>query len=83
MKKKIKEKKGEVISDKMNKTRIVFQHKHVKHPIYGKIILKKKKYYVHDEKNLSKIGDFVKIMESRPFSKKKKWIITKILKKKK
>ncbi|MDH3004930.1 MAG: 30S ribosomal protein S17 [Candidatus Shikimatogenerans sp. JK-2022] len=74
MKKKIK---GVVISDKMNKTRIVLYRKKKTHKKYGKIFFSKKKYFAHDEKNLTKIGDIVEIINIRPLSKKKKWLIIK------
>ncbi|MDH3004214.1 MAG: 30S ribosomal protein S17 [Candidatus Shikimatogenerans sp. JK-2022] len=77
--KKIKE--GIIISDKMNKTRIVLYKKKIKHKKYGKIILKNKKYYAHDENNLTKKGDYVKIINVRPLSKTKFWLIIKKIKK--
>ncbi|WGH28138.1 MAG: 30S ribosomal protein S17 [Candidatus Shikimatogenerans bostrichidophilus] len=76
--KKIKE--GLIISDKMNKTRIVLEKKIFKHKKYYKNIKKYKKYFVHDEKNITKIGQYVKILEIRPISKNKCWIIKKIIK---
>lgn len=79
-KKQIRE--GIIISDKMNKTRIVLFKKKIKHKKYKKFINKDKKYYAHDEKNLSKIGDYVKIINIRPLSKTKSWLIIKIIKKK-
>ncbi|WOX79420.1 30S ribosomal protein S17 [Candidatus Shikimatogenerans bostrichidophilus] len=79
----MKIKEGIIISDKMNKTRIVLNKIIIKHKKYRKTILKKKKYYVHDEKNITKKGDLVKIIETRPLSKKKRWIIKKIINKKK
>ncbi|WGH26716.1 MAG: 30S ribosomal protein S17 [Candidatus Shikimatogenerans bostrichidophilus] len=83
MKNKKKKKKGIIISDKMNKTRIVLNNIKVKHKKYLKTIFRKKKYYVHDEKNISKKGDFVEIFQTRPLSKKKFWVINKIIKNKK
>ncbi|WP_185864854.1 30S ribosomal protein S17 [Blattabacterium cuenoti] len=76
-----KQRKGIVVSDKMNKTIVVCETKKVKHKYYGKGILKKKKYLVHDEKNISKNGDKVSIMETRPLSKRKCWRLLKILEK--
>ncbi len=76
-----KQRQGIVISDKMNKTVVVYEIKKVKHRYYGKSITKKKKYMVHDEKNMSKNGDKVSIMETRPMSKKKSWRLVSILKK--
>ncbi|WGH27658.1 MAG: 30S ribosomal protein S17 [Candidatus Shikimatogenerans bostrichidophilus] len=78
---KIKKKKGIIISDKMNKTRIVYNNIKIKHKKYYKTIFRKKKYFVHDEKNISKKGDFVEIIKTRPLSKKKCWVIKKIIKK--
>ncbi|WP_185869421.1 30S ribosomal protein S17 [Blattabacterium cuenoti] len=77
-----KQKQGIVISDKMQKTVIVSETKKVKHKYYGKSIIKKKKYMVHDEKNISKNGDKVNIMEIRPMSKNKCWRLISILEKK-
>jgi small subunit ribosomal protein S17 len=71
---------GIVTSDKMNKTRRVEIPRLVKHPKYGKIIRQRTICYVHDEKNASKIGDEVEIMESRPLSKTKRWELVKIVK---
>ncbi|ABS30627.1 30S ribosomal protein S17 [Candidatus Sulcia muelleri] len=80
--KKKKEKIGIVISNKMKKTIIISETKRIKHPYYKKVILKKKKYYVHDEHNISNEGDLVKIIETRPLSKQKFWRLLKIVKKK-
>ncbi|MDH3004715.1 MAG: 30S ribosomal protein S17 [Candidatus Shikimatogenerans sp. JK-2022] len=80
--KKIKTKEGIIISDKMNKTRIVLYKKKITDKKYKKIIFRKKKYFAHDEQNLTKIGDYVKIINIRPLSKNKKWLINKIIKKK-
>jgi small subunit ribosomal protein S17 len=73
-----KERIGVVTSDKMEKS-IVSEVLRVKHPMYGKFLLKTKKYVVHDEKNDSKIGDTVKIMETRPISKRKCWRLIEII----
>ena len=64
---------GKVIKDKNNKTVVVLVKRRFSHPFYGKVVTKSKKYHAHDEKNKFKVGDDVKIIESRPFSKKKKW----------
>jgi len=64
---------GSVIRDQNNKTIVVLVKRKYSHPFFGKVITASKKYHVHDEKNKFKIGDKVKIIESRPFSKKKKW----------
>ena len=74
-----KERIGVVTSDKMEKSIVVSEVLRVKHPMYGKFLLKTKKYVVHDEKNDSKIGDTVKIMEIRPISKRKCWRLIEII----
>ncbi|MDR1390814.1 MAG: 30S ribosomal protein S17 [Holosporales bacterium] len=66
---------GVVVSDKCDKTVLVRVEKRVMHPIYRKYVRLHKKYAAHDESNSRKIGDFVKIIESRPISKTKKWIV--------
>jgi len=73
---------GKVISDKMNKTIVVVSEKIKKHPLYGKFLKRKTKYYVHDEHNLAKEGDIVLIQFVRPISKLKRWKLVKILKSK-
>ena len=65
--------KGKVIKDQNNKTIVVLVKRKYAHPFFDKVITSSKKYHAHDEDNKFKIGDSVKIMESRPFSKKKKW----------
>ena len=72
---------GEVVSDKMNKTRVVQVFWATKHPKYHKIVRRAVKYKAHDEKNESKTGDVVRIMETRPLSKDKRWVILEIVKK--
>ena len=74
-----KERIGVVSSDKMEKSVVVSEGKKVKHPVYGKFVLKTKKYVAHDEKNDCNEGDTVKIMETRPMSKTKKWRIVEII----
>jgi small subunit ribosomal protein S17 len=64
---------GKVISDKNNKTIVVLVKRRYSHHFFGKVITSSKKYHAHDENNKFKIGDMVKIIESKPFSKKKKW----------
>ena len=71
---------GEVVSDKMNKTRVVQVRWSTKHPKYLKILRRAVKFKAHDEKNASKTGDLVRIMETRPLSKDKRWVILEILK---
>ena len=65
--------KGKVVSTKGNKTIVVEVKRKFQHPFYGKVISRSKKYHAHDEKNVFKVGDKVKIIESKPFSKMKKW----------
>ena len=64
---------GKVIRDKNNKTIVVSVKRKYSHPFFKKIITSSKKYHVHDETNKFKVGDMVKIIESKPFSKMKKW----------
>ena len=70
---------GKVVSDKMDKTIVVATEKRVAHPLYKKQIKTTKKYKAHDENNQCKIGDTVKIMETRPLSKDKRWRLVEIL----
>ena len=74
-----KERIGKVVSNKMQKTITVEVFRKVKHPIYGKFIGKSKKFSAHDEQNDCGIGDTVKIMETRPLSKNKRWRLVEIL----
>ena len=74
-----KERVGVVTSNKMEKSIVVSEVKRVKHPMYGKFVLKTKKYVAHDETNNCNIGDTVKIMETRPLSKTKCWRLVEIL----
>lgn len=74
-----KERIGIVSSDKMEKSVVVSEVKKVKHPVYGKFVLKTKKYVAHDEKNDCNIGDRVKIMETRPLSRSKCWRLVEII----
>ena len=74
-----KERIGIVTSNKMEKSIIVSEVKRVKHPMYGKFVLRTKKYVAHDEKNDCNIGDTVKIMETKPISKNKCWRIVDII----
>ena len=70
--------KGTVTSAKNNKTVVVEVKRKFVHPFYSKVISRSKKYHAHDEKNKFKVGDDVKIIESKPFSKKKRWeVLTK------
>lgn len=74
-----KERVGVVSSNKMDKTITVSVKWKEKHPMYGKFVNKTKKYHVHDEKNDCNIGDTVRIMETRPLSKLKRWRLTEIV----
>ena len=66
---------GKVVSDSNNKTIVVLVKRKYIHPFFGKVITSSKKYHAHDEKNKFKIGDKVKIVESKPISKKKRWMV--------
>jgi small subunit ribosomal protein S17 len=70
---------GKVVSDKMDKTVVVAVERYVPHPLYGKRVKKTTKFYAHDEENKCKIGDIVRIRESRPLSKLKRWVVIEIL----
>lgn len=70
---------GRVISDKMDKTIVVQVERLKRHPRYGKVIRFHKKYKAHDENNAAKIGSLVKIIESRPISKEKRWALVEVL----
>ena len=74
-----KERIGVVTSNKMQKSIVVSEVKKVKHPMYGKFVLKTKKYVAHDAQNDCNIGDTVKIMETRPLSKSKSWRLVEII----
>lgn len=71
---------GKVVSDKMDKTVTVLIERHVRHPLYNKIIVRSNKYHAHDEANQAKEGDVVEIQEGRPISKTKAWTVTRIVK---
>ena len=72
---------GKVVSDKRAKTVTVLIERRVKHPIYDKIVVKSSKYHAHDEKGEYKLGDAVEITESRPISKTKNWVATRLVQK--
>jgi len=72
---------GRVVSDAMNKTRTVLVERRVTHPLYGKIVVRSKKYHAHDESNESHKGDLVQIEECRPLSKTKAWRMVKLVEK--
>ena len=72
---------GKVVSDKMDKTIVVAVEDHVKHPLYNKIVKRTYKLKAHDENNECKVGDTVKVMETRPLSKDKRWRLVEIMEK--
>ena len=72
---------GRVVSDKMDKTVTVLVERKVKHPLIGKVVRRSKKFHAHDENNECKEGDLVVIEESRPLSKTKTWIVSKVVEK--
>ena len=72
---------GVVISDKMEKTRTIAVQRSIRHPFYKKIIRRTSTFHAHDEKNVSRVGDTVKIVETRPLSKLKRWRLVEILNK--
>jgi small subunit ribosomal protein S17 len=76
-----KERVGKVVSNKMTKSITVAVDRKVKHPIYGKFVHKTTKFMAHDEKNEAGIGDTVRIMETRPLSKSKRWRLVEIIEK--
>jgi small subunit ribosomal protein S17 len=70
---------GQVVSDKMQKTVVVSIERRVEHPVYGKMVRRTKKLKAHDEQNEAKTGDTVRIMETRPLSKDKRWRVVEII----
>jgi len=70
---------GRVVSDRMDKTIVVAVERLVRHPLYQRTIRRTKKYHVHDEHNEARVGDRVRIMETRPLSKRKRWRLLEIL----
>ena len=72
---------GKVVSDKRSKTITVLIERRTKHELYGKIVAKSSKYHAHDEKGEYKLGDTIEITESRPISKSKNWIVTRLVEK--
>ena len=76
-----KNRTGKVVSDKMDKTIVVAVEDHVKHPLYNKIVKRTYKLKAHDENNECKVGDTVKVMETRPLSKDKRWRLVEIMEK--
>ena len=74
-----KVREGLVVSNKMDKTLVVAVVERVRHPTYGKFMMRTKKLYVHDETNDANIGDKVRVMETRPLSKSKRWRLVEVL----
>lgn len=74
-----KERIGVVVSNKMQDTIVIAVKRKVKHPMYGKFVNRTSKFYAHDEKNTCNIGDTVRIMETRPLSKLKRWRLVEII----
>lgn len=72
---------GQVVSDKRAKTVTVLVERRITHELYGKIVARSRKYHAHDEKGEYKLGDVVEIAESRPISKTKNWVVTRLVKK--
>lgn len=72
---------GRVVSDKRSKSITVLVERRTKHELYGKIVAKSSKYHAHDEQNEYKLGDVVEIAESRPISKTKSWVVTRLVEK--
>jgi small subunit ribosomal protein S17 len=70
---------GMVVSDKMDKTVTVLIERRVRHPLYGKIIVRSNKYHAHNEGNVAKSGDTVEIQEGRPISRTKSWTVTRVV----
>ncbi|MCB0529762.1 MAG: 30S ribosomal protein S17 [Saprospiraceae bacterium] len=74
-----KQKTGVVVSNKMDKTIAVMVERRLMHPLYGKFVKRSKKFFAHDEENTCNIGDVVRIMETRPLSKNKRWRLVEII----
>ena len=72
---------GKVVSDKRSKTVTVLVERRVKHALYGKIVAKSSKYHAHDEKGEYHLGDVIEITESKPISKTKNWVLTRLVEK--
>ena len=72
---------GTVVSSKMDKTAVVAVERRVAHPVYGKQVVRTKKYYAQDDENAAREGDVVRIVETRPLSKSKRWRIVEIVEK--
>jgi small subunit ribosomal protein S17 len=76
-----KTRSGVVISNKMEKTVVVEGERRLRHPVYGKVVRRKHRFYAHDEKQQCHEGDLVRIIETRPLSKLKRWRVAEVLKK--
>ncbi|MGD8624116.1 MAG: 30S ribosomal protein S17 [Anaerolineae bacterium] len=70
---------GRVLSNRMDKTVVVEVERRKRHPFYGKVITMRRKYKAHDEENSCEIGDMVKLLESRPISREKRWVVSEIV----
>lgn len=70
---------GEVLSDKMDKTVVVSVERRFRHPVFERVVRRSKKYVAHDEENACRIGDLVRLQETRPLSKRKRWKVVEIL----
>ncbi len=76
------EKVGHVVSSKMDKTVVVQVTRRVQHPLYKRVVTRRKKFHAHDEENVAQVGDLVRIEESRPISRTKKWRLGEIIRRK-
>jgi len=74
-----KERQGRVVSDKMDKTVVVRVETRIPHPLYGRIVRRTRRYKAHDEQNEARVGDLVNIVEARPYSRDKRWRVSRIL----
>ena len=74
-----KQKTGVVVSSKMDKTISVKVERRLMHPLYGKFVKRSNKFFAHDEENTCKVGDTVRIMETRPLSKNKRWCLVEVI----
>ncbi len=74
-----KDREGVVVQTAMDKTAVVVMKRRLPHPVYGKYVQRSKKFYVHDPQNECRVGDVVRIMETRPLSKQKRWRLVQIL----
>ncbi len=73
------EKVGEVVSTRMNKTIVVLVTRRVQHPFYKRVVTRKKRFYAHDDRNEARVGDIVRVVESRPLSRLKRWRLSEVL----